>query len=667
MNTGRGWWLVGVLWGIPAFLGWLLLGIFLQLSYDRERLTRFERCREALDDVVRQSEMAGGAFQERLLNGLPALLHPELPAGEGLADRVRSFLAPYPQGSLEVYLYAGDGRLLFPLPTFGSKKERKQHKQAAELTFAYVKAPWSVGKFAGRLPWNLPVQIVSGGDSTYNIARQRPDQLIKVAGEGETSPDHLLFRWIEGRGADHPAGVLLVVRGAHLPTEEVLTLALAAWHDSEIQIGWRSAQGPQILAGSWSSDLFAACARLVGRQPTGKGAGHGWLASGREFGSGNLIAALPEPRLAGWGMLGVALLYFLGSVPFMRVLLRLGRGEPSRYSVPWKLSGIMSLGILFPLACAASLAWLYLDEQRHSVVNDFRQEAWKHLDAIDAGFERHLRELELTYRNICHESSPASFSLPTLLKTLRSRREEFRLEDFYLVASTGEIIAMERNSFLSRLGTLAAKPMAERLPAIDAVIRRGAARSLRQMNYLFGHLDPPEPVTEKAPDERMKAIMPVMQTMGRIAMTNHNARHGLPALPAPRGKALVTAGLLEGEFGSLAALAGANLYGLQATRSPAGSGYFFSTVIANAQKESQYYLFTTNEFGTTGGGVSAAYLPSRSICGRFRMEGPQYRSKARSLLPEHGGRGHLCRRGSGNGAIHRIQADDAAGHRRRAV
>lgn len=590
-----------VLWGIPAFLSWLLIGAFLHLQEQRTDVHHLEMIKEAMTRIMTDSWPIQ-SFWRRLPQEAKRL--PELPADPIQVNRYwETTERSFPPGSIRMFLFDRQGRLVSPAsPKVGA---------AAQRLFDILRSPPASFPDLGDPLLEPATELLVSPRAAIEVIRKNPGGVIWLPDQRPPFPDHGFFSWQPSPDGGPIAGMLALIDSETLAPDLGLLEAVQMPAEPGMAFGLYADRGLATGSKGLSPEVLEACHQALARQPSG------------EIRLGNLLAV--SRRGPGCELIGIrqrlpparpwlpmlAAIYGLSSLVVLRRLQAVvQRNQAMRWSLGAKLGSLLGLGIAFPLLVSATLAWLYTEERWEAITAASRVRAVDRLDRLEAGFEGHLRDQELILRRLSGEFAPAPVDPGQVVDRLEQWFDEGRIDEYYLLSSDSQILTWKANGdgVGGTLVQLLRMPVAERERRYGLALLRGHFPTDKERAMIRD----PRPWSERRQKLGLKLdkqhLFKLLKWLSREAINAFNGRRGFATLPAPKGD-LVMTGLFAGEMSDFGQLGIGGLNQLRLIAGAMGDNYIFPSIIAGPDGRGACMLLVVYDYST----LTAEYLGS--ACG----------------------------------------------------
>ncbi len=427
-------WLRRVLaiWGIPAFILWASIGVFLELdrqAQTQERLRALESRLAGLRDDSEQywPRLLIDRFFEQELRGRPAS------DSRSLAAHVDALLARHPPGAVDISLFDGAGR---PIPVgfvatattamygFARRPDTVPRPIPATLTTFLATVYPAPATFLRKLPdwrkWRRTTMTQGPRFSWMVFAcddTAAPDRVggMLVAGHRDAYPTGMeLQRVIEQQGRAEEAMVLRVEGRAVAAVPDDATTRRRL-------IG--AADRCERLAQPWRIE-------------------DGWIVNPARVGPLiELVGAVPMPGHPRRLLAVAFLLYFVISFLLLSSMYAvLVEHRTCRIPLKLKLRAFYALALGVPLAVIVVMARLYIEDRRASISEQHRQHLLEQMITIDQRVRLQWHRQLRRYREVVTALRPHVRDRARLIAILNQTVPRLLTDQPVLIASTGQIL-----------------------------------------------------------------------------------------------------------------------------------------------------------------------------------------------------------------------------------
>lgn len=499
-----------LLWlSLPTLVVAVALGISLDSSRQAARNAVFNTMEQEF--CTFQEEADPQIFFQREFEGVFNSVRGLAARPDAINAVVKGFSQNWPAGSIEIHVFSGSGELI-PLP--GSPPELQDFMNL-------VRKDWThqldlTASTARRLA------ILPSPKSLLLSMKGRPGKAVQLGGSRTFTWGFHDFQ--SGMSEQRIAGILIFIHQQELPkqfipehTRQRLGLArtvIAGDEAGDVTIpGLNERLSAQSLA---RQQAHAADDRMfMGDQ----------LVLLKRFDDTTLvISSMPDPGFPPF-LPSIAIALYIIAVIYIAINYYASAFRGKRLEVPvWgKLLLFFGLGFGFPLVLSGVLAHMFLDEKREGILEEQRQEAFRHLSTLDAGFAPYLTRQRLHYSRLCRDMERnLNFGLD--LKSFDKEFDEYRFDGLRIVASSGVSLRTSR-IVLAEMRRCLSLPKSQRISLYQNFIERGLIPSTIEVDAMEnGKAVLDRESTEGSQLEAM--IGRVAIQAGKLAMDQFNIDHG---------------------------------------------------------------------------------------------------------------------------------------------
>lgn len=576
MSTS-GWFFRLLLWlGFPTLVIAVALGISLDSSLRSARNAVFDTMEQ--DFAALQDEAAPQVFFQRELEEVFDSVRGLAARPDAIDAVVRGFSGKWPAGSIEIHVFSGSGELI---PRRASPTELQDFMDR-------IRKDWThqldvTASAAQRLGMILP-----SPEALMRAMKDRPGKAVQLGGSRSFSWGFYDFQ--SGMPSQRIAGMLAFIHQQKLPkrfipehARQKLGLArsvIAGDEDTDVAIPGQKA--PIQLLELKQAQAHAADDRiLLGDQ----------LVSLKRLDDTTLVlSSTPDPGYP-WLFLYIVLTIYSMAILYIAVKSYAHVFHGNRVEVPvWgKLLLFFGLGFGFPLLLSAGLAQMYLVERHEGIREEQRQEAFRHLSAVDAGFAPYLTRRRLEYGRMCRAAERRLSRSALDTTAFDTMFHEFRFDGMRLVASSGKSLQSSR-IILAEMRRCLLLPKPERIRLYESFIDRGLIPTPLEVDAIeHGQAALDRGTTEGSRLEAM--IGRVAVQAGKLAMDQYNVDHGLSGARQASKADLVVDTVLEDDAKDLMQGIRTGIRKFISLSSGASFGLVYLDVLAGPAGDAWYSLF----------------------------------------------------------------------------
>ncbi|HNV69874.1 MAG TPA: PP2C family protein-serine/threonine phosphatase [Candidatus Ozemobacteraceae bacterium] len=557
-------WLIAIviIWAIPAFFTWYGLAQYELLTRERLLEAMYENQKQVLEErsTLLDSDLFLHAAAQNLRTRLRLLGLSSHDQHQRQTAVVQDWANSFPAGFLEWYLFNASGTIWLASGTIPSESRQtvihslRQTGASLYLTAVpeTVRTSWEHAGYALPRLWNRA---------------DIPVLLHQLKGHGQGT--HWGYWWEPSSPMDY--GGFLIAR------ENAMT--------REQRISWLSAHDePGTFSGFFTHttsvqgnmpgamDEFSAC--LFRQIELGhERALHGAYVTTCLWATRDhaLWIAQPQPVagvpwrvfLAGYGLLSVL---FLSRSYEMLVL---DGHRPVRLS--WKLAGLFTLILGFPLAGVYLLGHFLVEEKRNELVQDCRRESLDRLRQLDQGYAQFVACECLRYRARIRRLEAFRHEPEALKKQVRAWFGSGGFDNHYMVSSASVFLAFEFNTSRALRRRLARIPQSEKERVFLGWITAGLIPGEADLRRFRG-----EPEPDCYPNQKEDLIKQATARMTLSALKQHDSDAGLEADKPD-----------DGAVNALDVMIGDSNFDMVRVLRQKTTGFFFAGTLLDGN----YYLF----------------------------------------------------------------------------
>lgn len=460
--------IITLTWGIPAAILWTGVKLFFDDKIVRSSTVILDTIEQRLDNFVYDSSPMR-FFQPRL-NRLFLQLKGLSPNNEILEKIINDFDQQWPKQMMEVYLFNGEGSV-FPI-----KGAREEH----EIFFRLINSGYENSKVS---PDDLSRagKLFPAPDLMLTKAREQRNRVIELGNPDRYSLCYFDFdRALRSRFV---AGILIFIHYNKMDISNILDTTVNA--ADPLHFGYISEQNtnlPKILADLDQDKLLDYYLQY----PTSSFSLSGKLISLRRLNESTLLVGAYEKPEHPWLLLVILIIIFLiCSYYFFRLTYRVIVMQVRfQHNMRQRLIGLFALCYALPIIGSSFLIFQYLRELKHSMIAEVKQENYRRLADIDAGFSRFTTAKLLEFRNFTESMKPAILDREQLCRALQTKYDHFEADSIHMVSSTSELI-YSNDLLTAEVRRHYQQTSQQRQKILDSWKYRQAAISDRHIKALF--------------------------------------------------------------------------------------------------------------------------------------------------------------------------------------
>lgn len=473
-----------MLWGVPAFVFWIGVGVGSNL-YIEQGIRKAQESIHASVETASERIAPEVFLQEFLKSRSRPLLESPLRSSAFRTAR-EELTRPFPPGAIQVFLFDHQGVLLSP--------EELPRPDQMQALFDYIRTPLTTDL-------RDPEKVLP--EETFFCRQSRALGLnLKSRGAGAlvadaraswaplSDPDWAYFDWREEQRPGLPGGLVVLISRHALPPDFFLKAVLsspvssAAADDPTIGY-WLDSMNFGSPTGIPEADFRRLIATYL-HAPSPHFIEEGHAAEGSFVGNDAIILAVaPLPRVPPFVFPIIFICYGFFSFRFLVFLHRVVvLGRSPRMSLERKLAFLFLLGFVFPMVVSIGIGALYLRENDEGQLHEHRREALRLLDVVDAEFERYLAALELEYRRVTGEYSRGERNLESITRYLAERFQSAQISDYGLIASSGDVVGFNLQPVVPEVARIFLLPREERLEYLEHYWKNGVHLTFSRINSI---------------------------------------------------------------------------------------------------------------------------------------------------------------------------------------
>ncbi|NCB38023.1 MAG: HAMP domain-containing protein [Erysipelotrichia bacterium] len=503
--------IVALTWCIPAAIIWTGVKLFVSERINHENSRIFDEINHDLDNFIYDS-LPTRFFYPRFNSLLRQLKG--LPSNRDVLEKIiEGFESQWPAGMLEIYLFNGDGGVL---PIHGAREEH-------EIFFKMATADDQESAQVSPEQLNQIGKILPAPDLMLSRIRDQRDRVVELG-----NPDRFslcFFDCDKSIKNRFVAGMLIFVHLKHLKVSDILDVTVSKVKPTNF--GFINDDGtrlPTILADHDKDTLID----YYQQYPTNAFILKNKLISLKRFDEYTLLLGAYDAPCPPTFFLGILLLGFIGaSIFFLKLSYRIIVLQIRfQHNIRQRLVCLFALCYGLPLIAAVFMSVQYLIELKHSLIIEEKQENYRRLAEIDAGFTRFSTARLLEFRKFTEDLKKVVTSPDELKARLKEKYNEFVIDNVHMVSSQSEVI-YSNDIMTAEVRRHYNSIRTERQKILESWKARHANISPRHLKALFDGPGPDGFPPEPEKTEGHGSFVKIFTSTALAAMDYYNRSHGI--------------------------------------------------------------------------------------------------------------------------------------------